>query len=103
MGIFNPILSAIHPQELSPKAMPTIATENIKPNTSGSIPIAVKYRGRMGRRMLIARAPSPRIAIITNLLLTKFFIQHPELHLIGRSLLTLKEGISSTSTLMICG
>ena len=38
-GIFNPALSATHPQELSPIAMPTIATENIKPKISGGTPI----------------------------------------------------------------
>ena len=41
-GSFIPILSAIHPQELSPMTMPTMATENIKPSILGVTPIEVR-------------------------------------------------------------
>ena len=42
MGILSPTLSAIHPQKLSPKTLPIIATENIKPNISGVTPMSVR-------------------------------------------------------------
>ena len=66
-GSFIPTLSAIHPQALSPIAIPAMTVENIKPNTAGVTPIEVRYRGRMGPIILAASTPSPRIVItITN-------------------------------------
>jgi len=75
MGILNPTLSAIHPQEPSPMAMPIILTENIKPNMVGTTPIEVRYRGRIGCRTLIARVPRTMTGItVINSRLINLFI-----------------------------
>jgi hypothetical protein len=62
-GNFNPILSATHPQELSPNTIPTIDTEIIRPRISGETFIDERYSGRIGPSMLIARTPNPITAI----------------------------------------
>ena len=41
-GSLVPILSATHPQELSPITMPTMATESINPTISGVTPMDVR-------------------------------------------------------------